>query len=326
MKRWKKIVLGIAGVACVGAIVPACVISCSSIYNNVDNISSQDINKTATYDAAMEIYQDVINAPIEQSNNGWTVNSALNYFKTQATNIIAKKGIETVLANVLPVSMIINGLDSGSLGFSNENFTNPYFDVTTNFLLSDLTVTVNSDNTVNIKASVQYTITDKDDSGELAFINDYEWDNVNINKTLMKIGNCYYGALLLTNSKNGLQLSSKSSFLNDVNVSSKFSNDDFNQLCNDCQWLPRGATIDTSDSIPNQLSQIKKQYEQGLSEQNSNLSYSSSNLLLTNWFLNQDQVFCYQNIYNFPPLFQKVFLKEYISHHLHKQHLMESLC
>ena len=70
MKKWKKITLAAIGIASICAVVPACVISCSSIYggfgSNDDNIS----NKTIDYDAAMQIYQNVVQAPIVSSSNG----------------------------------------------------------------------------------------------------------------------------------------------------------------------------------------------------------------------------------------------------------------
>ena len=302
MKKWKKIVLAAVGVGCVCAIVPACVISCSSIYGDFG--SNNTINSsTVDYDAAMEIYQDVINEPVLQSTKGWDVDSALAYFKNGVDGLITKNGLQNVIENVLPVNMIINGLDSGSLGFSNQNFTNPYFNITADFDIKNLGITINSSNNVNIKANITYTITDKEDAGTLKFTNNYEWDNVTIGKTLTKIGNCYYGALLLANSKHGLELSPNSSFLNNVSVSSKFTNANFDQLCNDCQWLPRPANIDSSISIANQLSQIKNSYQQSLVEnannKNQSINYSGSNLLLKNWFLTQNQVYCYDNIYNF---------------------------
>ena len=303
MKKWKKITLAAIGVGCVCAIVPACVISCSSIYGDFNPNNSTSSTPTVDYDAGMEIYQDVINAPIVQSSNGWDMDSALAYFENGADSLISKNGLQTVVKNVLPVNMIINGLDSGSLGFSNQNFTNPYFNITADFTINNLDITVNSSNNITIKVAIAYTITDKNDSGTLTFTNNYEWDNVNIGKTLTKIGDCYYGAFLLTNSKNGLELSPNSSFLNDVTVSNKFTTADFNQLCNNCQWLPRPANIDPTSSVTSQLSQIKNSYQQSLianaNNTNNLVSYSGNNLLLSNWFLNQDQVFCYESIYNF---------------------------
>lgn len=298
MKKWKKITLAIVGIASVCAIVPACVISCSSVYDGLGSDGAVS-NKTLDYDAAMEIYQNVVQTPIVSSSNGWTTDSALSYFKNNVQTIINKSGMAEVLINVLPVNMIVQGLDSAYLGFSNQNFTNPYFDVTTNFNIKDFTANINSDNTATIKANVTYSITDKNDKGILTFTNTYEWDNVSISKTLSKIGNCYYGALQLTNSKNGLELSPNSSFLNNVNVTAAFSTADFGMLCNVCQWLPRPANIDPSASISNQLSQIKNAYQKALSLGTNKISFSSNNLLLSNWFLSQDQVFCYQNIYNF---------------------------
>ncbi|MBQ3621978.1 hypothetical protein II941_04355 [bacterium] len=122
----------------------------------------------------MEIYQSVVQAPIVSSSNGWTTDSALSYFKNNVQTIINKSGMAEVLINVLPVNMIVQGLDSAYLGFSNQNFTNPYFDVTTNFNIKDFTATINSDNTATIKANVTYSITDKNDKGILTFTNTYE--------------------------------------------------------------------------------------------------------------------------------------------------------
>lgn len=303
MKKWKKIMLATIGVGCVCAIVPACVISCSSIYGDFGSDNNTISTSTVDYDAAMEIYQDVINAPVLQSTNGWDMNSALAYFENGADNLISKNGLQTVVKNVLPVNMIINGLDSSSLGFSNQNFTNPYFNLTADSDLQNITITVNSSNNVTIKAAITYTITNKSNSGTLKFTNNYEWDNVTLNKTLTKIGNCYYGAFLLTNSKNGLELSPNSSFLNDVSVTSDFTTTNLDELCNDCQWLPRPANIDSTSSVTSQLSQIKNNYEQSLIQNHNNpndpVNYSGSNLLLSNWFLTQDQVFCYGTFYNF---------------------------
>ena len=301
MKKWKKVMLGVLGVGCVCAIVPACVVSCSSIYGNYDDMqSSTATTKEADYDAAMQIYQAVIQAPILSSNNGWTIDSATSYFSNDVNSLVAKNGWNQVLTNVLPVNMIVEGLDSAYLGFSNENFTNPYFDLTTFFNIKNFAVTQNSNNTFTIKANVTYTITDKNDKGTLEFTNNYEWDNVTVTKTLSKIGNCYYGALQLNNGKNGLELSPNSSFLNNVSVAGAFSTADFNMLCNDCQWLPRPANIDVNASVSDQLSQIKNAYQQALAlNKNNSISFSSNNLLVTNWFLSQDQVFCFENIYNF---------------------------
>ena len=301
MKKWKKITLGIIGVGAVCAIVPACVISCSSIYNTSSIENSTATQRGINYEAGMDIWQDVIQSPIVPSSNGWTIDSAKTYFKNGVTDLVNKNGWSEVLTNVLPVNMIVEGLDSAQLGFSNENFTNPYFEISTYFNLKNFSVIVNSDNTFTIKAIVTYTITDKNDKGTLSFTNNYEWDNVKISDTLSKVGNCYYGTLLLSNSTNGLELSPNSSFLNDVSVSSAFSPSDFAMLCNDCQWLPRPANINQSDSVTNQLSQIKKIYQQALTlnNKNHNISFSSNNLLLSNWFLTQNQVFCFENIYNF---------------------------
>ena len=300
MKKWKKVLLGLIGVGAVCAIVPACVISCSSIYNNDSFVNSTDTQRGIDYEAGMDIWLEVIQSPIVASSNGWTIDSATSYFKNGVSSLVSKNGWSQVLTNILPVNMIVEGLDSAQLGFSNENFTNPYFLINTYFNIKNFAVTVNSNNTFSFKADVTYTITDKNDKGTLSFTNTYEWDDVKVNDTLSKVGNCYYGTLLLTNSKKGLELSPNSSFLNDVNVSSKFSSADFNMLCNDCQWLPRPANIDVNASVSDQLSQIKNAYQQALAlNKNNSISFSSNNLLVTNWFLSQDQVFCFENIYNF---------------------------